>query len=271
MSLTLADAALRAPDRLVALAAAAIRPLRYVADGRPPAGPPIAGLRVEVADRERALWHGSTGVYGFLRLPPGPHRVLVTDPAGRFLPAAFRLTVPDRAALRARLERGVAPAAMTPAAPLREVALHEASGHPRETGVTTLHGLVRDATRGNRTVPLARIAVTALVGGALRSVVTFSGPDGSWLLRLPGERPDSIGGDPPWAVARALAVRAPVVPLRRALAADFLAALPEELDTAATGPSWLARDHNLPSVAAGTNPPIPFEGGRQLRRDILLV
>jgi hypothetical protein len=270
-ALTLEEAARRAPVRLVALAAAALRPLRYQAEGRPALGPPIEGLRVEVEGMERATWHGSTGLYGFLRLPPGPQRVRVTDPLGRFLPAAFRVVVPDRGALRARLEQGAAAPAMTPAAPLREVALREAPTHPRETGVTTLFGLVRDATRGNRPVALARIAVTALVDGALRSLVTFSAADGAYLLRLPGETPEAIGGDPPWAVARALAVRAPVPPLRRALAADFLAALPADIDAAAAGPDWQARSHTLPAVAAGSDPAIPFQGGRQLRRDILLV
>lgn len=268
--LTLAEATRRAPDRLVALAAAALRPLRYQAEGRPALGPPIEGLRVEVAGVERAAWHGSTGIYGFLRLPPGPHRILVTDPAGRFLPAALRVVVPDRRALRARLEQGAAPP-MTPAAPLREALLREAPTHPRETGVTAITGLVRDAARGNRPVALARIAVTALVEGALRSVVTFSGEDGAYLLRLPGETPEAIGGDPPWAVARALSLRAPAPPLRRALAADFLAALPADLDAAAAGPDWQARSHTLPAAAAGSNPAIPFQGGRQLRRDILLA
>lgn len=271
MSLTLADALTGAPARRVALAAAALRPLRHLAEGRRPAGAPIPGLIVEVPGLERALWHASTGVYGFLRLPPGPHRVLVRDPAGRFLPAAFRLPVPDRRALRARLEQGMPPAAMTPAAPILEVALHPAPTHPREAGVTTLHGLVRDAARGNRPVALARLAVTALVGGELATVVAFSGPDGAFRLPLPGETPEAIGGDPPWAAVRNLSVRAPVPALRRTLEADFLAALPADLDSAALGPAWQPRSHRLPALAAGADPPIPLEGGRLLRRDILLV
>ncbi|WP_270937915.1 hypothetical protein, partial [Falsiroseomonas oryzae] len=146
MSASLAFAARFDADRVVALGVVALRAMRYVAQDRPAAGPPVEGLRVEaVGATERPGWHASTGLYGFLKLPPGPRRLVVTDPAGRFQPAAVQLTVPDRSAVRARLEAGATSPDMTPRALLRDVALHAAPTAPIPPGLTAVTGQVRGA------------------------------------------------------------------------------------------------------------------------------
>jgi hypothetical protein len=280
MSTALAFAAGYRVDRIVALGVLALRPLRHVAIGRAPAGPPIEGLRVEaIGAAERATWHATTGLYGFLRLPPGPRRLLATDPAGRIQPAAFDVIVPDRSAVRARLEAGIPEPNMAPRPLLREVQMHVAPTAPLVPGTTAVWGQVRDAQ--GRAVALARLMLTAFVDGAVRRHVTWSAPDGSYALRLPGERPDTIGGDPPWRVTRALVVHGPRAALAAALAQDFLAALPADrdaLDPDAPASAFERRDFALrdsrgvPRVGApGNDPTLPIFGGQQTRWDIELA
>lgn len=280
MSAVLDFAAARGGQRVVALGVLGLRVLRHVAVGRPLAGPPVAGLEVRaIGAAERAGWHEATGLYGFLRLPPGPRRLLITDPAGRFLPAAFEVVVPDRAAVRAALESGIAAPPMAPRPLLRDLALHEAPAAPIPNGITAVFGQVRDAAGGP--VALARLALNTLIEGAMRRHLTWSAVDGSYALRLPGERPEAIGGDPPWRVNRALTVHAPRAPLAAALAADFLAALPAERDAldpddpagpfARRGFALRSAEGVLRTGAAGADPTLPLLGGRAARWDIELA
>jgi len=280
MSTALAFAAAHGADRIVALGVLGLRALRYVGQGRQPLGPPIPGLAVTAEGAaERPGWHGATGVYGFLRLPPGPRPVLLRDPGGRFQPARLALTVPDRSALRALLESGITPPDMAPRPLLRDVALHESATAPIPPGITAVFGQVRDAA--GRPVALARLALNTLIEGAMRRHVAWSEADGSFAFRLPGERPDTIGGDPPWRVNRALAVHAPRAALAAALARGFVAALPAERDALdpddAAGPferrSFALRGGDgTPRVgASGADPTLPLLGGRGARWDIELA
>jgi hypothetical protein len=280
MSASLAFAAAHGAERLVTLGVLGLRVLRYVAEARPPAGPPVDGLRVEaLGAAERAGWHVSTGIYGFLRLPPGPRRLLVSDPAGRFQPAAFEVTVPDRGAVRLRLEAGVANPDTAPRAALREVALHAAPTAPAPPGLTAVTGQVRDAA--GHGVALARLVLTTNLEGALRRHVTWTGPDGAYALRLPGERPDTIGGDPPWRVTRNLDLHCPRAPLAAALARDFAAGLPPErdaIDPDAPGSPFERRGFVLRSPdgttrtgVPGDDPTLPILGGQSSRWDIELA
>jgi hypothetical protein len=98
---------------------------------------------------------------------------------------------------------------------------------------------------------------------------------------LPGERPDTIGGDPPWRATRQLVVHAPRAPLAAALAQDFLAALPAErdaIDPDAPGavlerrPFTLRDSRGVPRVGPpGDDPTLPIFGGQQTRWDIELA
>jgi hypothetical protein len=267
-------------DRIAAVGVLGLRALRHVAQGRPAAGPPIPGLSlVAEGAGERPGWHPSTGLYGFLRLPPGPRRITLRDPAARFQAAAFDVVVPDRAAVRAALERGEAKPAMAPRPLLRDLALHESPTAPIPPGITAVFGQVRDAA--GRPVALARLALNTLIEGAMRRHLAWSAADGSFALRLPGERPDTIGGDPPWRVNRALLVHAPRAPLAAALARDFVAALPAERDALdpddAAGPferrgfALRSGDGTLRSGSGGADPTLPLLGGRGARWDIELA
>lgn len=271
----------RAPDRIVAVGLIGLRVLRYVAQGRPPALPPIEGLRVEaVGHTERPGWHATTGLYGFLALPPGPCRVLVTDPRGRWLPAAFDLAVPDRAAVRRVLERGITSSTMTPRPLLRDVALHAAPGRTTPPGTTAIFGVVR-AGPGGPPMPLARLALSTLVGGAAQTHITWSSARGEYVLPLPGESPTAIGGNPPWRVDRTLVVHAPGPELAAALAHEFLGALPADqdaLDPDGAGSPFVARifalralEGALRSPSGSVNPRIEVLGGQQRRWDIELL
>jgi hypothetical protein len=280
MSGALAYTAGMRPDRVVALGVLALRAMRHVAVGRPLAGPPIEGLRVEALGAQEAPgWHGTTGLYGFLRLPPGLRRLRVTDPVGRFQPMLFEASVPDRGEVRRQLEAGVASPSMNPRPLVREVALHPSPLAPLPNGVSVAWGQVRDAQ--GRGVALARLMLTTMIDGALRRHLGWSAADGSYALLLPNERPETIGGDPPWRVTRQLVVHAPRTPLAAALSRDFLAALPAErdaLDPDAPGAAFERRGFVLRDAAGvvrngppGADPTLPILGGRQSRWDIELA
>src|SRR5437667_3804365 len=98
------------PDRIVATAMLGLRPLRYVSEGVAAVGPAIEGLRVvAVGAAEIPVFHQSTGLYGFLHLPPGDRRIEISDPLQQLLAWAITAAVPDRSAIRTALERGVSP------------------------------------------------------------------------------------------------------------------------------------------------------------------
>lgn len=98
-------------DRSVDVGSAALRVAAYRAEGEATVAP-VEGLRVvDVARGDRALWHASTGVYGFVNLPAGVRRVRVGDPSRRWLDRDVDVAVPDREALRAALLAGAPPPA----------------------------------------------------------------------------------------------------------------------------------------------------------------
>jgi hypothetical protein len=271
----LAWAAAYAPDRITIAAVLGLRMLRYMGEGSLPAGPPIDRLSVTaIGSPERPSYHGSTGLFGFLRLPAGPRRIEITDPAQRVLPWAITAAVPDRSAIRDALQAGVAPPSSPPPL-LVDVALRPAPGSPLTLGLTAIWGIVRESV-GGASVPLARIAC-ATVGGS--SVVTWSARDGGFVIVLPLEKPTSLAHPPVFDFPRALTLHAPRPPLAAALAgATFVGALPPDLDILdpnAAGSPFAARQYRLRkgdgTLIAGPNPNLPVRAAQQSRWDIELL
>jgi hypothetical protein len=104
----------------------AVRIRRHLTDraARPGPHPRPAGARRRPP--RTPLWHESTGLYGFLRLPPGELRIEIDDPAGRFQAQAVTRQVPDRGRAEA-LEAGTPPAGQ-PRPLILDVALRPALG-----------------------------------------------------------------------------------------------------------------------------------------------
>jgi hypothetical protein len=120
--------------------------------------------------------------------------------------------------------------------------------------------------------------LTTLVAGSLRRHVTWTAPDGGFALRVPGERPDRIGGDPLWRVTRALVVHVPRPPPAAALAADFRAALPTERDGIDPDAPFIRRAFLLRDKVGtpragvpGFDPTLSILGGHASRRGIKLA
>jgi len=266
------------PERIAAVGVLALRIRRYLSEGAPPGLAPIAGLRVKAAGHpERPGWHDSTGLYGFLRLPPGDTRIEVDDPAGRFQAQALSVDVPDRSAVREALEAGTPPAG--PAPRFLEVALRPTPTMALPPATTALWGVVRD---GTRPVPGALLALSTVLSGLADRVTGLSGPDGSYVLVLPGEAIDRSVNPPLRQFARTLTVRVPRPPLAAALSAEgFLAAQPANvfsLTAAGRDALFMPRDFQLrdsggtlfPQVG-GLNPSASVSIGLQVRLDIELL
>jgi hypothetical protein len=243
-----------------------VRALRYEAEGRPGALPPVTRLRVVAQGivGARSGFDPATGQTFFAELPPGLRRVLVLDPEQRFLPAATEVEIPSRHPTRPTL--GAAPA--IPAEPPRRAVLlrpHPARAVP--DGVTAVIGTVRDAA--GRGVPLARIAIGTAFDGRPAQLVTFSAADGAFVLLLPGEPPA------PTPQRRGFAVSRPTPRLAADLAADFLAALPAGPD--GTPPERLFTPARAALHAPDGTPAeapsgqVPIRPGRTTRWDIVLA
>jgi hypothetical protein len=243
-----------------------IRALAYRAEGQPGALPPVAGLAMKAAGiiGARPAWDAASGQMRFHDLPPGPRRILVTDPERRFLPAAVMVEVPDRYPPR---PTAGGPPVPVPSHPVRRtVLLRPAPGRAIPTGMTAVIGTLRDAT--GRGIALARLAASTDAG--LMRVVTWTDEAGGFALLLP----DSEAGIPP--ATCALAVHAPAASLAAALAVDPLGALPADLDQLdPDGPhspfeprpvAILAPDG---TVAAGPAGALPLRPGRTVRWDLL--
>lgn len=242
-----------------------LRALRYVAEGHPGQLPPLVGLRVTAVGLPGAVaeWDGMTGESVFGVLPPGPRRLLVTDPDRRYLPAALDVVVPSR--LPARPTAAQHPPAGDPLH--LAVRLRPAPGRALPPDVTAVIGTVRDAA--GRVIPLARIACATVVDGRETEAVTWSAADGAFVLPLPGED----AGQAP--VVRSLTLHLPVPELARALAIDFLGALPADLDRAPAeaGRLFRAARYSL-ADAAGAAPDapkgmMPLRLRRSIRWDIV--
>lgn len=105
-------------ERSVLTGVLALRLVRYIGEGAvaPAATLPIAGLRVRSTSAvETPRYHPSTGLYGFLHLRPGRHRIHIEDPRERYLPRAIEVDVPDRREVRRVLETDVPPLPGLPA------------------------------------------------------------------------------------------------------------------------------------------------------------
>jgi hypothetical protein len=257
--------ALAAPPRPRIEPVLGLRALRYVAEGHPGQMPPVPGLRVTAAGLPGAVaeWDGMTGESVFGALPPGPRRILVTDPERRYLPAALEVVVPSRLPVRP-----TAPQQSAAGDPLHlTLRLRPAPGRALPPDVTAVIGTVRDAA--GRAIALARIACTTVSDGRETEAVTWSAADGAFVLPLPGE---DAGRTP---VARALALHLPSPELARALAADFLGALPADLDRAPAEAGGLFRAARYTLAdAAGAAPDapagvVPLRLRRSIRWDIV--
>lgn len=275
----LAWAARHSPDRISAVGVLAVRIRRYLTTGADPSLAALPGLRVRVAGQaERPLWHESTGLYGFLNIPPGDARIEIDDPAGRYQPQAISALVPDRSALRAALEAAETPPVVPPPAyPSVDLRLGLAMGLPPAT--TAVWGVLRD---GSRAVPGALLSLATVRTGVADTVSTLSGPDGSFLLVLPFEVIDRGVNPPTRSFNRSLTVFAPRPALAAALAAQgFLAGQPANvfgLSAAQRDALFLPRGFQLrdaggalhPQVG-GQNPPVSVSVGRKVRLDIELL
>ena len=135
-------AARHSPERIVAVGVLALRIRRYQSESAPLGLASIPGLRVTVRGHaERPLWHESTGLYGFLRLPPDELRVEVADPAGRFQAQAVLAQVPDRGAVQEALEAGAVPAPGSAKPLILDIALRPAIGMALPPGTSAVWGV----------------------------------------------------------------------------------------------------------------------------------
>lgn len=275
-------AAGRSPERVALVGVLAVRARRYLSDGAAPGLAAIPGLEVRVVGRDASpIWHQSTGLYGFLRLAPGPARVEVSDPTRRFLPQALAAQVPDRDAVREALELGRVPPPGSAAALFLDLALRPGVELALPPGASAIWGVVRGRTDGVP-VPGALIRLDTVLAGAADRVTTLSGPDGCYVLVLPGEIVDRSVAPPVRRFDRALTVHAPRPPLAAQLAGPqgYLAGLPAGVFglTAAQRnalyrqPSFQLRagDGSLRPRVGGQNPLTTVSIGERVRWDIEL-
>lgn len=262
------------PNRIVATAIFGLRPLRYLSEGASPASSVIEGLRVvAVGCAERPVFHATTGLYGFLKLPPGPRRIEINDPANRYLPWAITAILPDRSIICRALEQGLPPPA-TPKPLLADVALRPLPDAPLPPGLTAIWGIVRETT--GQPVPLTRIACDTVGGG---KIVTYSLADGAFVLVLPGEKPASLATPPVFDFPRALTVHSPKPALAASLRGlGFLASMPADLDSLdpnAAGSPFQLRQYRLTDAAGtvtpGPNPNLPVRAAQRSRWNIELL
>ncbi|MDO9501092.1 hypothetical protein [Falsiroseomonas sp.] len=267
------------PPAALAQPVLSVHALRYVAEGRPGALPAIAGLRLQamgIANTEHGF-DSATGLTFLRDLPPGPRRILVTDPQRRYLPAALTVVVPSRFAVRPTASPpGEASqyGALRGGAPLRvSIRLRPSPSRAVPDGMTAVIGRLRD--QQGRGIALGRLECTTLLHGQPVRLVTWTDTDGSFALLLPGEAP-RLDMPPPPPVARRLEVRVPVPALAAALAADFLGALPDGLDGMAAEQVALlftpcAVQLRAADGAPGDQPPglLPIRPGRSIRWDLV--
>ncbi len=273
-------AARHSPERIVAVGVLALRIRRYQSESAPPGLASIPGLRVTVRGHaERPLWHESTGLYGFLRLPPDELRVEVADPAGRFQAQAVLAQVPDRGAVQEALEAGAVPAPGSAKPLILDIALRPAIGMALPPGTSAVWGVV---TNGGRPVAGALLTLATVFQGAADSIAGMSGPDGSYLLVLPAEVINRSVNPPQRQFERTLTVHAPRPTLADALTKEgFLAGQPANpfgLTPAQRTALFMPRNFQLrdsggtlhPQVG-GQNPSASVSVGKQVRLDIELL
>ena len=273
----------RSPDRIAAVGVLAVRPLPYRSDQAPLGLEAIPGLVVRALGQdETPIWHPSTGIYGFLRLPPGPIRLEIEDPARRWVPLAARAQVPDRSAIRDLLGRGVTPAPGSTGPLVLELGMRPGPEQALPPGSTALWGQIRESA-DSRPVAGALLGLDTVLHGAADRVQTLSGPDGTYLLALPGELPDRSHNPPVRRFPRDLWVASPLPALAAALRGPggFVAGLPADLyglTQAERAPLFRSRgfrlrlaDGRVLSPAGGQNPQATVSIGERVRWDIELL
>ncbi len=249
-----------------------IRALRYEAEGRPGALPTIAGLRLHAVGVGAAAqsFDTVTGLNFLQDLPPGPRRILVTDPERRFLPAAATINIPARFPARPTLG---AAAPERVALPRLTIRLRPSPSRAIPVGMTAVIGRLCDRT--GRGIALGRLECTTVLQGKPAKVITWTDAEGGFALLLSGEAP-RLDAPPPPPVARGLTVSRPNPILAGALATDFPAGQPDDLDTIA--PDQLAvlftpcavRLHAADGQVADCAPGhLPIRPGRTMRWDLI--
>lgn len=290
-----------APDRSVLAGVVGIRCFEYTTQDlvtpslervKPRA---IAGLEIR-SDRsgETAVFHTATGIYGFLHLGSGTHRIHISDPSGRYLPRALELDAPDRSGLVSALERGAAPppaagAGFSP--PLyRDVAMRIAPGFLSPAPLTLLWGEVRHDN--GTAAPLARLQFRTKVkrddGTRVNGrVITHADSRGAYQAWLADEQAEFDIPDPPAVptlqrvfdrkvervnvlkpdALAALRSDRPLrgVPLSRHLISPASAGTPYE--PSATFQLW---KDGLPPAVAGSDE-VEIEIGRRRRWDVVIT
>jgi hypothetical protein len=278
---TIAPALGGSRECLPAVGVLAVRALRYRLDGIDPGPAPIAGLLVRVRGHgEGPQWHLSTGLYGFLRVPPGPAVVEVSDPGRRFVPSVVSAVIPDRDAVRAALQacRRPPPGAAGPL--YLDIPMHPGPGLALAPATTALWGVVTSLADG-APVPGALLRLATRFDGADLTASTLTAADGSYLLVLPGEVADRSATPPVRSFTRDLSVFAPRPPMAEALAADYLAGLPPDLFTSNPGAAGSplrrrrfrlrAADGALRPRSGGRNPATTVSIGERVRWDVELL
>jgi hypothetical protein len=188
-------------------------------------------------------------------------------------------TVPDRSAVRDSLAAGLRPPAVSAVPNFMDVPMRPAPEMVLPPGSTAVWGMVRLIADGS-SVPGTLLRLRSVFGSSAVTVTTQAGPDGSYLLVLPGEVPNRTVSPPRRAFERALEVFAPDPALAVRLAQGFLSGMPPDLlanDPAASDSPLQARGFSLRDAsgtlltgAGGSNPDVPVVVGSQVRWDVEL-
>lgn len=190
------DALASHADVRVRLGMLAVYPTRYVEEGIDATGPSVEGLIVRShTTGHRALFHATTGVYGFVDLPPGTHRVDLVDPSRRWLDRTLHVEVSPRGTLRRDLQAGLRPTAV-PAVTSVLAPMRPAVESVDHAGATVLRGWVADSD--GAPVPLALVRAE-LSTPTVRRWTTWTDAQGNFVLVMrdlerivfePTEEPD---------------------------------------------------------------------------------
>ncbi len=167
-------------QRSVAVGALGLRLRLYRGEGQSP-GNAVEGLVVRSTRYdEEPLYHAQTGIYGFLRLPAGDHRLHVEDPLGRFLPRVLSIeNLPDTKVSRRELRAGLDRSEDTP---LLTFHIYPGRGYPASRADAIVWGRILE-NGTHRPIPFARVSIDGPT-----TVVGYSDLTGHYLLRLPQER-----------------------------------------------------------------------------------
>ncbi|MCM8882054.1 MAG: hypothetical protein LC541_01800 [Candidatus Thiodiazotropha sp.] len=188
-----------APDRITITGVLAVRCLRYVNETATAPLKTLPNLHMNsTRSEEQPVFHESTGLYGFLKLQPGTHRVIINDPGQRYLPRAIQVDVPDRSSVRANLEKGGLPSPGSAGPLYTDAAMRPSVNYPLLPGESAIWGQVSDSN--GRPLAFSRLQLATRHDDGDTHVVSYSDMSGTYLLRLSGERasfvvPEDIDAD----------------------------------------------------------------------------